>query len=117
MDDAAISSWADNVWKAHSSALPACHHRGNSSQAEASKFYVQALGLLRAGPGRNPSSAPQRTLPSRHIKAIIPHLLVEKLGVWSVQALLPYTSRNCLVSPTIGRYSHIPLISKGLFAA
>jgi hypothetical protein len=41
---------------------------------------------------RNPSPIVLKSLPAVEIEAIIPHLLVEKLGVWGVLALLPYTS-------------------------
>ena len=50
------------------------------------------------GKYRNTSSILLKPLPPRRIQALIPSLLVEQLGVRGTLAILPYTSRNRLVS-------------------
>ena len=51
---------------------------------------------------RNTSSILLKPLPPLRIQALIPSLLVEQLGVRGTLAILPYTSKNRLVSAFSG---------------
>jgi hypothetical protein len=78
----AVQRWLDSI---PSSELGHCDSELNEPEPPWPESHS---GSHRHGTGKLKLLSPQ-TLPARHIKSIMPHLLVEKLDVWSVLALLP----------------------------